>query len=535
MRGGADRVRVADRLNVAERLAEGRPAAEHTQSYVRACHLVGYQHPDLTAYPAQIHDWYGSEDGLDLHALDADCAQLRAAASVLMEALRMERSQVAVLAAAWTGSGADAAVHFVQRHCETGNSVVTEVRAAAQRCESLRDNLWQLVDSKVATAIAIDERALAQRPAWLAAAEALTTEGADRPTAVEVVRQQIQPYVDDDVRNDWLTTMRSTTAGVAASYDAVTDQLASAPRAHFEIPDDLGPGRQPSPASVPAQPSATAAITPAARSSPAGIRSPARDLAASDAARILRAHFEIPDDLGPGRQPSPASVPAQPSATAAITPRSNSRLPTTLNARDQPPAEVSDQRVSGLTGAVHYNEPRGYDRATLKLVFSMDLGMCLNRFTYDSKLAPSRPQVVACDSREARIRNDGFHANAPSCMRIDYELITQNHRAYYCLKYLVRVGYCYPAVTTPGKPPSVLLYAPSACDESLPSPRVATALVPGTRSANREFSRFVVTEIKSLGAGGRCDSASVSLQPPEEIEGPAIPPASSQLVCVAPK
>ncbi len=33
---------------------------------------------------------------------------------------------------------------------------------------------------------------------------------------------------------------------------------------------------------------------------------------------------------------------------------SNSRLPTTLNARDQPPAEVSDQRVSGLTGAVHH-------------------------------------------------------------------------------------------------------------------------------------------------------------------------------------
>ncbi|WP_374523701.1 hypothetical protein [Mycobacterium tuberculosis] len=33
--------------------------------------------------------------------------------------------------------------------------------------------------------------------------------------------------------------------------------------------------------------------------------------------------------------------------------------PTTLNARDQPPAEVSDQRVSGLTGAVHtVFEPR---------------------------------------------------------------------------------------------------------------------------------------------------------------------------------
>ncbi len=37
---------------------------------------------------------------------------------------------------------------------------------------------------------------------------------------------------------------------------------------------------------------------------------------------------------------------------AAVEARSNSRLPTTLNARDQPPAEVSDQRVSGLTGAV---------------------------------------------------------------------------------------------------------------------------------------------------------------------------------------
>ncbi|KAM85968.1 hypothetical protein AM77_00244, partial [Mycobacterium tuberculosis TKK_05SA_0055] len=35
----------------------------------------------------------------------------------------------------------------------------------------------------------------------------------------------------------------------------------------------------------------------------------------------------------------------------------NSRLPTTLNARDQPPAEVSDQRVSGLTGAVHRGVP----------------------------------------------------------------------------------------------------------------------------------------------------------------------------------
>ncbi len=42
----------------------------------------------------------------------------------------------------------------------------------------------------------------------------------------------------------------------------------------------------------------------------------------------------------------------------ALQHRSNSRLPTTLNARDQPPAEVSDQRVSGLTGAVQHRHRR---------------------------------------------------------------------------------------------------------------------------------------------------------------------------------
>ncbi len=41
--------------------------------------------------------------------------------------------------------------------------------------------------------------------------------------------------------------------------------------------------------------------------------------------------------------------------------RSNSRLPTTLNARDQPPAEVSDQRVSGLTGAVQRGTSHSFE------------------------------------------------------------------------------------------------------------------------------------------------------------------------------
>ena len=254
---------MADRLDVAERLAEGRPAVEHTQSYVRACHALGYQHPDLTSHPTQLRDWYDSEEGLDLHALDRDCAELRAAGGAVMEALRVQRAQVAELAAAWTGPGGDSAVGFLQRHCDAGYTVAAEVRAAAQRCESLRDNLWYLVDSKVATAIAIDDRTLAQRPAWLAAAAAVTTGAGDRTTAEEVVRQQINPYVDNEIRDDWLTTMRSTAAGVATSYDMVTDRMAAAPAARFEFPGDLGPGYQPFPPAPPSAPTSAAAVTPA--------------------------------------------------------------------------------------------------------------------------------------------------------------------------------------------------------------------------------------------------------------------------------
>ncbi|OIN79753.1 hypothetical protein K3U93_04765 [Mycobacterium malmoense] len=266
---------MADRLDVAERLAEGRPAVEHTQSYVRACHALGYQHPDLTSHPTQVRDWYDSEDGLDLHALDRDCAQLRAAGEAVSEALRMQRAQLAELAAAWAGPGGDAAVRSLQRHVDAANTVATEVRAAAQRCESLRDNLWYLVDSKVATAIAIDDRTQAQRQAWLAAAAAVTTGVGDRPGAEEVIRQQVNPHVDNEIRNDWLTTMRSTLDGVATSYAMVTDRMAAAPAPCFELPGDLAPGYQPLPPTVPSAPAPAAAVPPAGLPSPPADPAPA--------------------------------------------------------------------------------------------------------------------------------------------------------------------------------------------------------------------------------------------------------------------
>ncbi|OBK24786.1 WXG100 family type VII secretion target [Mycobacterium asiaticum] len=221
---------MADRLDVAGRLAEGLPAVEHTETYARACHD-----------PLPVRDLYGSEDGLDLYALDADCARLREAATVIAEALRSQRAQVSALTQAWTGAGADAAVAFVQRHCDTADAVVTELRGAAEQLESLRDNLWYLVDSRVTTTVAVDERTEAQRPVWLAAAAAVTAGAGDRTAAREVVERQIKPFVDNVIRQDWLTAMRAATASVAASYDMVVDRLAAVPRASFEIPGDLGP------------------------------------------------------------------------------------------------------------------------------------------------------------------------------------------------------------------------------------------------------------------------------------------------------
>lgn len=277
---------MADRFDVAARLAEGRPAVEHTQSYVRACHVLGYQHPDLTSHGSQVRDWYDSEDGLDLRVLDDDCAALWSMVSTLEEALRAQRAQGAELATAWTGSGADSALGLLQRHGEAAAAVAAGVCAAAEGCGSLRDRLWQLIDRKVAAAIAIDDRSYLQRPAWLAAAEQVTAGpgahstadpvgvppacGGVAPACWRLIDEQVKPYVDSDIRTDWLTAMRSTLTSVAASYDAIVDGLSSAPPAHFPIPGGFDLNCQPLLDGF-AQPAATTVSGPVASvlSSPA--------------------------------------------------------------------------------------------------------------------------------------------------------------------------------------------------------------------------------------------------------------------------
>ncbi len=284
-------------LAVAQRLDEGRPAVDHTRRYLRACQQLGYQDPVLAKGFDPIGDRYDSEDGLDLYLLDGDCARLRAAGATIAEALGMQRGQVGALAMAWTGPGADAAVNFLQRHVEAGQRIVAEVRAAALGCESLREDLWRLVDTKVESVIAIDDRTLARRPAWLAACAEVGAGAAPGSAAAELVRHQINPYLDNDIRDDWLGAMRAATAGIGAAYTTLADRLTSSVPVSFDHPDDLGSGPQSPPVA-----SALAAIAPAAATSaPAPDPEPA--FAASPAvpagiAPAPGAGLELPTDAG---------------------------------------------------------------------------------------------------------------------------------------------------------------------------------------------------------------------------------------------
>ena len=89
---------MTESLDVSARLAEGRPAVDNIGDYVWACHLLGYQNADLTLHPAQVRDWYSSEDGLDLRALESDRAALSAVADVEESSLQV-RSRDGALAA----------------------------------------------------------------------------------------------------------------------------------------------------------------------------------------------------------------------------------------------------------------------------------------------------------------------------------------------------------------------------------------------------------------------------------------------------
>ena len=105
-----------------------------------------------------------------------------------------QHAQITEIAAAWTVCRADSATRFLQRHCDIAAEVAAHVRAAAEGYGALRDKLWQLVDGKAATAIAIDDRRPGERSAWLAAAHTVTA-GSGDPPAEEMVRQQVVAHM----------------------------------------------------------------------------------------------------------------------------------------------------------------------------------------------------------------------------------------------------------------------------------------------------------------------------------------------------
>jgi hypothetical protein len=229
---------MAEKYDVASRLAEGCPAVDNIQTYVWACHLLGYANPDLTLHASQVSDWFGSEDGLDLRALDADCAALEAAVAATEDALTRQYDQLGALSAAWQGRSAEVSREFLRRHGEASAAAAAAVRTTADALATLRDNLWHTVDGKVASTITAESRAPDE---WLTAAHTVTTGAGDRAAASERIDQEVKPFVDNDIRADWLVAMRSAMAAVTDLYDAATAELTAEPDAMFDVPGELGP------------------------------------------------------------------------------------------------------------------------------------------------------------------------------------------------------------------------------------------------------------------------------------------------------
>jgi hypothetical protein len=234
---------VPEGFDVAARLATGEPAVERIGTYVWACRQLGYQHPDLTAHAAQVRDWYARDDGLDLRALDADCAALSAAAAAADDAVRRHGELCTELAGAWSGGGAGAAREFLWRHGQSAVTIRDGLRRAADALTTLHDELWRAVDEKVEAVRDIDDRRLPQRAEWLAAAQTVTVGAGDRAAASELVDQQIKPFVDNDIRSDWLAAIHRATASTTAAYDAAIARIDSGGASTFDVPGELGPRR----------------------------------------------------------------------------------------------------------------------------------------------------------------------------------------------------------------------------------------------------------------------------------------------------
>ena len=238
------------------RPAQADAAVANTATYVAACRAVGRPESGLTA--EQVRAWYATEQGLNLAALEADGAAVAAAADAADEGLQAAREGLAILAGAWAGGSGSAAVEFVERHCAAAATVVAGLRDAAEVLNSLRQRLDDLIETKAEAAVRIDDRSAGPRPGWLAGAEAVLS-GAPDSAAVQVVSQQIAPWVDE-IRSEWVTAMRSSTESVTTAYAESANRLTARGDPRFEMPaprstpDHHSPGAAPQPEAPAAAP-----------------------------------------------------------------------------------------------------------------------------------------------------------------------------------------------------------------------------------------------------------------------------------------
>ncbi|MGA5464181.1 hypothetical protein [Mycobacterium sp. NPDC050041] len=226
-------------FDVAGRLADGQPAVDTIDTYVSACAALGFEHPDLTAHADQVHGWYGSEAGMDLRALDADCARLRAVVAAAEQARDVQDSTAGALADSWAGSGAQSAREFLRRHGEASATATAALAAAADVLTDLRDRLWRSVDARVDATQAIAD--MSESVEWEAAARTVLTGAGDRVASSELVDLRVKPFVAEEVANEWVSAMRAGTDDVVAAYDAATTKLAAEPASLFEVPADWAP------------------------------------------------------------------------------------------------------------------------------------------------------------------------------------------------------------------------------------------------------------------------------------------------------
>ncbi|ORA66361.1 hypothetical protein BST26_17465, partial [Mycolicibacterium insubricum] len=253
---------------VTARLADGRAGVTDLSTLVQAAALRGYSDADLTLHPGQPGDWYATEDGLDLDALDADAATLRSLAAVAAEALATSRELRTTLTAAFSGAGATAADGFLSRNAAAAATVGGRLERTARCYPILAGQLWRAIDAKVTATCGLAGRWANRRTEWLAAASAVLAGSTDEQSTATVERS-VKPFVAESVRGDWLAAMRTAVAAVEQAYRAAVDQLADGAVVRFEIPADLvpsAPARTSASAAVAAAPPAAAPTSPAAAS-----------------------------------------------------------------------------------------------------------------------------------------------------------------------------------------------------------------------------------------------------------------------------